>query len=737
MRVLHYVDTNHLAWMAPWIQLLKELETRGVENYVLCRKDRTLSPALEKAGIQHEEYNPPAQWIPPAALGLGKIIDRLKPDLIHTRLSAAAALGGYWGRKKGVPVLSTFDKYPKAKYYKNSDALIGCSSAVTTFIKGLNLSHAFTVETILNPVMAEHYLRDESVRTEFRRKMNVGNETVVLGMGRFVAWKAWDDYLRAIALVSPETNARFWLVGGGEESGKTEKSLRDLAKELGIEKRVEFFPFASDVRPWLWASDVSVQTSKEPEGFSLMLLEAMAAGLMPIATNIGGTLDIVRDGKNGLLIKPGDPPALAAGIERANDAALREEMARNAVLSAAEVNVSRIADETLVLYRKTLEHFDRTKSVYSITLLGHQEIPQSLGNFAADKVTSDNKYDQKNEDESIKRPCVSVIIPVYNSAKRLKFTVESLRKQEYPELEIIFCDDASTDGSLEYLEGLARDHVFRNLQILRNDKNMGVSFSRNRGFAAARGEYAIFVDADDMMEPNFISSLYAALIHSGADYVACGHKKLDIKTGVAEKIPLRLSADASPEEVLCGRILNNKIELEHWTVFYRKKFLTENNLTYTVGCSVGEDNEFLIKMLCCMGRGTFIDDCLYVYVLHDGMGSRKNIAYREKRIARYIANSEAQMRSADLVAGLKTSKKAQDLAQSFMLPIGYQRRLACCAIQGDRKKFDDLRADPKIRQVLKNSRKSFFLKPEVFLRSCFCLYLPNIYYRHYLAYPDK
>ncbi len=355
MRVLHYVDENQLVWMAPWIQLLKELEARGVQNFVLCRKGGTLSPALAKSGIPCEEYDPPAQWLPAVAFGVGKFIDRLKPDLIHTRLSAAAALGGYWGRKKGVPVLSTFDKYPKARYYKNSDVLIGCSSAVTAHIKGLNLPYARAIETVLNPVLAEHYLRDESLREDFRRKMGVGSETVFLGMGRFVGWKAWDDYLRAVALVPPEQNIRFWLVGSGDE----EKSLRDLAKSLGIENRVEFFPFASDVRPWLWASDVFVQTSKEPEGFSLMLLEAMAAGLMPIATDIGGTLDIILDGENGLLIKPHDPRTLATAIEKAKDVTFREGMARNAVKSAAEVNVSRIADETLTIYQKALERFRR------------------------------------------------------------------------------------------------------------------------------------------------------------------------------------------------------------------------------------------------------------------------------------------------------------------------------------------------------------------------------------------
>ena len=146
-------------------------------------------------------------------------------------------------------------------------------------------------------------------------------------MGRFVAWKAWDDYLRAVALLSTDVKARFWLVGSGPEEAR----LKKLARLLKLEERVQFFPFAADVRPWLWASDLFVQTSKEPEGFSLMLIEAMAAGAVPLATNIGGTLDIVKDGENGLLFRPSDVKSLSALMMRAMNPASHKNVpqARN------------------------------------------------------------------------------------------------------------------------------------------------------------------------------------------------------------------------------------------------------------------------------------------------------------------------------------------------------------------------------------------------------------------------
>lgn len=356
MRVLHYVDAFKLAWMEPWFGLLKELEKLGVENVVLCRGGGVLESELKGHGFRGFFYTPPAQWLPALAFGVGRVIRTVRPDLIHTRLSAAAMLGGWWGRHLKVPVLSTFDKYPKARYYRNSDVLIGCSSAVTEYVKSLSLPRAKAMETILNPIEPERYLHDDAVRADFRREMGVrDDEVVVLGMGRFVGWKAWDDYLRAIALLSDLGHFRFWLVGGGDEGRRDQEgALRELAKELGIAERVEFFPFADDVRPWLWGADVFVQPSKEPEGFSLMLAEAMAAGLPPVTTAIGGALDIVRDGVSGLLVPPQSPVDLASALRRMADAEFRVKLAHGARRSAAEVSAGRVAAQTFELYERVL-----------------------------------------------------------------------------------------------------------------------------------------------------------------------------------------------------------------------------------------------------------------------------------------------------------------------------------------------------------------------------------------------
>ena len=85
-----------------------------------------------------------------------------------------------------------------------------------------------------------------------------------------------------------------------------------------------------------------------------MLIEAMASGAVPIATNIGGTLDIVRDGENGFLFVPNDVTNLAMLIQKTRQIINFPRMIEQAVQSAREVSVEKIAKQTVALYNRTL-----------------------------------------------------------------------------------------------------------------------------------------------------------------------------------------------------------------------------------------------------------------------------------------------------------------------------------------------------------------------------------------------
>jgi len=114
---------------------------------------------------------------------------------------------------------------------------------------------------------------------------------------------------------------------------------------------------------------------------------------------------------------------------------------------------------------------------------------------------------------------ISVIVPVFNVAGFIEAGLASLARQEFPQAwEVILVDDCSTDGSLEICRQFARDDPDK-FKLIESPTNGGVSVARNLGLEQAHGRYLMFVDPDDILPPNAISSMFAAAEHYAADIV--------------------------------------------------------------------------------------------------------------------------------------------------------------------------------------------------------------------------
>jgi glycosyltransferase involved in cell wall biosynthesis len=101
------------------------------------------------------------------------------------------------------------------------------------------------------------------------------------------------------------------------------------------------------------------------------------------------------------------------------------------------------------------------------------------------------------------RVAVSVVIPCYNSAAFLQETVESVLIQTMRQVEVVFVDDGSSDGTLGVIEQLIASHRDRQLTVF-SQVNAGVGAARNRGIAIARGQYVLPLDADDLIAPTML-----------------------------------------------------------------------------------------------------------------------------------------------------------------------------------------------------------------------------------------
>ena len=358
MKILHYVDENNLAWGETWTQLLLALAARGVDNFVACRDFGTLTERLTKAGISFGLCRPLAQTLPFTNIGLGRFIDSFKPELIHTRLSSAARIGGWWGRRKNVPVLQTIDKYPKLKYHRDGDFFAACSSSVRDYFISLGVADE-KITVLHNPIDVSKYLRDDEIRRKKRAEHSLSDDAkVILAAGRFVAGKGFDVLIKGFEIFLSSCDAPekylLWIVGDGEEK----HSVVSIAAASPFADRIKIFPFASDVRPYMWAADLFVLPSNGPEAFGVVLLEAMACGLPSIATKACGPLDIVEDGVSGWFAEVDSAESIAEQLRRAlsDDAALLQT-GMNAAKRAEEFNVEKIADETIRLYQKIIKGY--------------------------------------------------------------------------------------------------------------------------------------------------------------------------------------------------------------------------------------------------------------------------------------------------------------------------------------------------------------------------------------------
>ena len=131
----------------------------------------------------------------------------------------------------------------------------------------------------------------------------------------------------------------------------------------------------------------------------------------------------------------------------------------------------------------------------------------------------------KNQPSAL--PLISIIIPVYNAAKFLDQTINSCLKQDYPHLEIILINDGSTDDSKNICEKYQKASATTpSSSILFFDRpHQGVSATRNFGLDHFSGEYFSFLDADDLLADNFISTLYALAKENNLDYITSGYQR--------------------------------------------------------------------------------------------------------------------------------------------------------------------------------------------------------------------
>ena len=192
-------------------------------------------------------------------------------------------------------------------------------------------------------------------------------------------------------------------------------------------------------------------------------------------------------------------------------------------------------------------------------------------------------------------PKVSIIVPVFNAAATLERCVGSLAAQLFDDVEVIFVEDASTDGSLNKLKSLLKSlpALAGKTRIIAHETNLGCAVTRRDGMQAARGQYMIHVDADDWVEPEFVLSLYEHAMATDADIVICNAERL-LPNG--KKRLIEAQKCDTIDGYLC-RALSGEIHNCLWNKLIRTEIIHQKKIYPIDGLSMYEDKMVVVNLL--------------------------------------------------------------------------------------------------------------------------------------------
>lgn len=345
--------------------LLTGLRERGWQPTLLHNGADGLEPLLERThrgGVPDHVVAATPEGISGGmrAVALARSLRRDRPDVFHAHLTwpfgckwalaaaCAARVPAVLGTAQlFVDIPMTLSRRAQAwGLSRGVDSLIAVSEATRQrYQEALRWPPART--TVIRNAIALHRF-EQGTDDAARAALDDGSgRLLALVPARLEEQKGHADLLQAARRLS---GIRLLCAGDGSLRGALEAQARDL----GVADRVSFLGFRSDMAELFSACDLVVLPSHY-EGLPLALVEAMAAGRPVIATAVGGTGELVVDGRTGVLVEPGDPEALAAAIERlARNADLRrtygaagraranEQFSAQAMIAAVDAEYRRI-----------------------------------------------------------------------------------------------------------------------------------------------------------------------------------------------------------------------------------------------------------------------------------------------------------------------------------------------------------------------------------------------------------
>jgi glycogen synthase len=362
---------------APWIGGVEEL-TRRLAVELTCSGDeveiwtlrhpQTLPAREEIGGLVVRRFVLPLPGADPRSLlafpraaraglrELRRAAVEFRPDVVHVQCFSAN--GVYAAALRGAPLVVSL----QGETMMDDSDIYDTSFALRLGLR-LGLRRARTVTACSSFVLADAHRRfglPEGRGTVVPNGVDLARERAlsplfvpfdrfVLGLGRVVRKKGFDLLLDAFAQLAPRRPGLGLVVGG---EGSARDALVDRVHELGLADRVLLpGPLSREQVAWAMANASVFVLPSRVEPFGIVVLEALRARLPVVVSAHGGATEIVRDEREGLVVDPFDPDALAAAIARALDeGALRERLTRAGADRVRNFDWPRVADRYRSIY---------------------------------------------------------------------------------------------------------------------------------------------------------------------------------------------------------------------------------------------------------------------------------------------------------------------------------------------------------------------------------------------------
>lgn len=201
-------------------------------------------------------------------------------------------------------------------------------------------------------------------------------------------------------------------------------------------------------------------------------------------------------------------------------------------------------------------------------------------------------------------PKFSVIIPIYNAEKYLESCLDSLIQQNYTDFELILVNDCSLDSSYSICKKYAKDN--KNIILINQEKNLGVSAARNRGIEIAKGSYILFVDSDDFVTSNYFETIDKIISNNKAELFVIGNYDYFVYSDGSTSTALgKMNCNVSSQmKNAWNKLFLETFYASPWNKVFLKSILINFNIRFDLDCVCYEDYLFNIEY--CKYINTFI-----------------------------------------------------------------------------------------------------------------------------------